>query len=288
VEYSQEEGGFMNSASVGEFNIAFRREGQGEPMLLVHGITSYSFLWKDMIPLLAGDFDVIAVDLLGCGDSDKPKDADYSLAAQAEILGTLMDILGLEKTHLVGQDIGGGVAQIMAVNSPDRFHTLSLINSVGYDYWPVQPIISMRIPIIRHIAMAALDLGVFRALIDRGFYHREKVDDEMMQLFWRPLRTLEGREGFLRLAMCLDNAQLMRIVDRIHGLELPTLIVRGESDIYLKPVISERLHSGIKNSRLENIKTAGHFTPLDEPEMTAGMLKKLAVEKRVDASRQRT
>lgn len=273
----------MDSVRVGDFNIAFRREGQGEPMLLVHGITSYSFLWKDMIPLLAEDFDVVAVDLLGCGDSDKPKDVDYSLAAQAEILGRLMDILGLEKTHLVGQDIGGGIVQIMAVNAPERFHTLSLINSVGYDYWPVQPIISMRIPLIRHIAMAALDMGIFRALIDRGFYHREKVDEDMMQLFWRPLRTLEGRKGFLHLAMCLDNSQVMRIVDRLHGLELPTLIVRGEADIYLKPVISERLHSGIRNSRLETIKTAGHFTPLDEPEITAGLLRKLAMEKNREA-----
>jgi pimeloyl-ACP methyl ester carboxylesterase len=272
----------MDSVRVGDFNIAFRREGRGEPMLLVHGITSYSFLWKDMVPRLAVDFEVIAVDLLGCGDSDKPKDTDYSLAAQAEILGTLMDNLGLEKTHLVGQDIGGGIVQIMAVNSPERFHTLSLVNSVGYDYWPVQPIISMRIPLIRHIAMAALDMGVFRALIDRGFYHREKVSEEMMQLFWRPLRTLEGREGFLHLAMCLDNSQLMRIVDKLHELELPTLIVRGEADIYLKPVISERLHSGIRNSRLERIKTAGHFTPLDEPEMTADLIKELAVEKQTE------
>jgi len=86
--------------------------------------------------------------------------------------------------------------------------------------------------------------------------------------------------------MCLDNSQVMRIVDRLHGLELPTLIVRGEADIYLKPVISERLHGGIRNSRLETIKTAGHFTPLDEPEIAAGLLRKLAMEKDREATKQ--
>ena len=73
--------------------------------------------------------------------------------------------LGYFKFHLVGHDLGGGISQIMAVNKPNSIIDLTLINSVAYDYWPVQPIIAMRTPIIRQIAMASLDFGTFKIIV---------------------------------------------------------------------------------------------------------------------------
>ena len=198
----------MEHADVGGFRIAYRREGGGEPMILIHGITTYSFLWREMMPFLAREYDVTALDLLGCGDSSKPLEADYSIAAQADLVLGLMDGLGLGRVHLVGHDIGGGVAQIMAVRNPGRFLSLALINSVAYDYWPVQPIVTMRVPILRIIALAALDMGIFRKIVERAFYHRGKVTEELMEAFQQPLRTPEGKRGFLNLAAGLDNSQL--------------------------------------------------------------------------------
>jgi pimeloyl-ACP methyl ester carboxylesterase len=262
----------MKYADVGGFRIAYRREGGGEPMVLIHGITTYSFLWRKMMPFLSREYDVMAPDLLGCGDSSKPLEADHSIAAQADLVLELMDSLGIGRAHLVGHDIGGGVAQIMAVREPERFLSLAFINSVAYDYWPVQPIITMRIPILRIIAMAALDMGVFRKIVERAFYHRGEVTDELMKAFQQPLGTPEGRRGFLNLAAGLDNSQLMSIADDLPSLPMPVLIVRGEADIFLKPYISERLHREIKGSRYETIATAGHFSPLDEPRKVADLV----------------
>ncbi|MFC1769463.1 alpha/beta fold hydrolase, partial [Nitrospirota bacterium] len=108
-----------NYHKVGEHNIAYRRTGTGEPMLLVHGITTYSFIWRNLMPAWAENFDVIAVDMLGCGESDKPTGVDYSISAQADLLFEFMDSLGIKRFHLVAHDIGGGVAQIMSVRRPD-------------------------------------------------------------------------------------------------------------------------------------------------------------------------
>jgi pimeloyl-ACP methyl ester carboxylesterase len=254
--------------------IAYYSYGQGEPMLLVHGITTYSFIWRNMIPSLSEKYNVIAVDLLGCGESDKPAGVDYSIAAQSEILRKLMERLNLEAVHLVCHDIGGGIGQIMAVKYPEHIKDLVLINSVAYDYWPVQPIVTMRIPLIRQVAMASMDLGIFNALIRRGIYHKERVTDELLALFWKPLHKREGRQGFLQLAKCLNNNDLMDIADNLRNLKMPVLIIRGDADPYLGSIIAERLHSEIKGSYLEIVKTGGHFVQEDEPDLLVALIGK--------------
>ena len=261
------------------FRIGYHRSGKGEPMLLVHGITTYSFIWRQLIPSLSKQFDLIAPDLLGCGKSDKPTGVSYSIRAQAEILIKLLTKLNIEKVHLVAHDIGGGVAQIMAVTHPERIHTLTLINSIGYDYWPVQPIITMRTPVIRQLAMAIMDFGMLTSLVRRGIYHKERVTDELMDLFRSPLKTKEGRRGFLILAKSLDNLHLMAIEDKLKNMELPVLIIRGEDDVYLSPAISERLRRDIKGSRLVRIEAGGHFIQEDEPEQLIEAITSFIAEK---------
>ena len=255
------------SIEVDGVRIAYHRSGSGAPMLLVHGITTYSFLWREMAPELAKSHDVINVDLIGCGDSAKPVDVDYSIAAQATMLIKLMDALGVGEFHLVTHDIGCGIGQIMAVRNPGCIMSLVLMNPIGYDYWPVQPILTMRVPILRQIAMAAMDLGLLRALVKLGVYHKQRVTDELMGMFWKPLRDRYGRDGFLRLAKALDNAQLMEIAEALRGLPMPVLILRGEADPFLGSVITERLAAEIPGARLVKIPTAGHFLQVDEPEL---------------------
>lgn len=246
--------------------ISYVREGVGEHVLLIHGITTYSFIWRKIIPLLSPNYDVIAIDLIGCGSSDKPLDVDYSIKNHSKFIVEFIKKLELGKVHLVAHDIGGGVAQILAANYPELFYDLTLINTVAYDFWPVQPIIAMRTPIIRQLAMATLDFGTFRLIVKRGLFHKEVLTDELMDLFWEPLKTSVGRKAFLHLAECLNNKQLLEISDKLHNLKIPVLIIRGEADVYLSADISESLHKNITGSKLLIIPTAGHFMMEDEPE----------------------
>jgi pimeloyl-ACP methyl ester carboxylesterase len=124
----------------------------------------------------------------------------------------------------------------------------------------------MRTPIVRQLAMATLDLGSFKLIVKRGMYYKEKVTTELMNYFWMPMKTKEGRKSFLNFAHCLDNKNLTDIADRLPLLTIPVLIIRGDADIYLSASIAEKLHSEIKHSKLERIATAGHFLMEDEPE----------------------
>ncbi len=252
-------------ATVGGHRIAYHRRGIGSPVVLIHGITTYSFIWDDVIPHLAHSHDVIALDLLGCGDSDKPSDVSYSLTSHAERLACFIEELGLEKVHLIGHDLGGGIVQLMAVRRPELLLGLTLVNAVGYDLWPVQPIASLRTPILRQLMMASLDFGALRIVVKRGVYHNNRVTDELMDLFMAPLRNSEGRKAFVQFARSLDNQDLMTIAEDLNHLDLPALIIRGEADPYLPDEIARRLHTGIPDSRLVSIPTASHFAQIDEP-----------------------
>ncbi|MCU4174793.1 alpha/beta fold hydrolase [Carboxylicivirga sp. N1Y90] len=250
-------------------SLVYYRMGKGEPLLFIHGITTYSFIWRQLIPLLIDKYELILVDLAGCGDSSKNIDDSLSIKNHAKMLHLLIEQLLLKNLHLISHDVGGGIAQLITVHYPHRIKSLTLINSVGYDFWPVQPIISMRTPIIRHLAMATLDMGALKFIIKRGLFHRKKLDTELMELFWKPLKTSEGRKAFLFFAHCLDNKNLLEISDELTKLKLPVLIIRGDCDVFLGKTISERLHKDIPNSQYEVISTGGHFIQEDEPELLA-------------------
>jgi pimeloyl-ACP methyl ester carboxylesterase len=262
----------LNDCVVSDRRMAYRRSGHGEPLLLIHGITTNSFIWREITPALAEDFDVVAVDLLGCGGSDLSLDADYSLASQTELVTELIHSLDIGPCHLVGHDIGGGIGQILAVRSPDSLRSLTMVNPVGYDFWPVQPIVAMRTPILRQIVMATLDRGMLRLVVSRGLHHRERVDAELMDLFWDQMSTTERRKAFLKFAGSLDNEDLMVIEPELGAIGIPTLLLRGDADVYLSGEICKRLHADIPGSRLERIATGGHYVQIDEPDWVGSQI----------------
>jgi len=120
--------------------MTYSRTGKAgaEVILLVHGITTYSFIWRKVLPHLEQDYDVIAVDLLGCGVSDMPLDVSYTIKDHADRLHTFMQQLGIQRFHFIGHDLGGGMAQIFAVEHESMLISVSMINMVAYDFWPVQ------------------------------------------------------------------------------------------------------------------------------------------------------
>ena len=247
--------------------LAYVRGGSGEPLLLIHGLTTSSFIWDSLLPIFAVRHDVIAIDLLGTGDSDRPVPSDCSLSAHADRLVSFIDELGLDRIHLVGHDIGGGVAQIISVRNAGRVATLALVNTVGYDYWPVQPIIAFRTPFLRQLAMASLDLGMLRLVIRRAVHRRERITPEIFEHIQNEIAVPSSRRAFLNSTRCLNNSDLTVINDDLKELPMPVLIVRGERDLYLSPEISARLHREIPGSRLVKVPDAGHFIQLDEPRL---------------------
>src|SRR4051794_41602752 len=110
--------------------VSYREAGSGPVLLLIHGITSSSGAWSDVVPALAEHYTVIAPDLLGHGGSAKPR-GDYSLGAYASGLRDLLAALGHDRATVVGHSMGGGIAMQMAYQFPDRAERMVLVASGG-------------------------------------------------------------------------------------------------------------------------------------------------------------
>src|SRR5918993_2261602 len=95
---------------VGEARIAYYEEGNGEPLLLLHGCPFSSYIWRKVIPLLSSRYRCLAPDLLGLGDTETPEGAAWSLRAQADMVVGFLNALSIESVHVVGHDHGGAVA----------------------------------------------------------------------------------------------------------------------------------------------------------------------------------
>lgn len=246
--------------------------GNGESVILLHGITTNSFIWKEIAEQLSKQYTVYAFDLLGCGDSDISLDVDYSIKNQAELLFSTFKKLGVSKAHFVAHDVGGGIAQLLAVKHPDVFYDLTLINTIAYDFWPVQPIIAMRTPIVRQLAISTLDAGMLKLIIKRGLYNKERLKPDLFAQFKKQMNTREKRKAFLHFANSLNNKDLTDITNDLKNIQFPVQIIRGDGDVYLSKAISERLHSDIPNSTLHILDQAGHFAMIDAPEMVLELI----------------
>ena len=247
-------------------DIAYLRTGQGPPLVLLHGIPSSSYLWRDVIEPLSATFEVLAPDLLGYGDSDKRMDVDLSIAAQARYVVAFMETIGVHQAAVAGHDIGGGVAQLMAVDEPQRVARLILIDSIVDNNWPIPDIARLKEPAWDQI-MVNIDLrrGLRKGL-EAGVVTPGRVTDEMVDEWTRPFQDLGGRRAYLRAARALNNRDLTSRAKHIDEIETPTLILWGANDAFLEPAWAETLHGRLRESTVQIIDPGGHFLPLDRPD----------------------
>lgn len=259
--------------------LAFLLAGGKASVVLIHGIPTYSYLWRKVAPTLAtAGLGTIAVDLMGYGRSDKPIGVDLGIAAQASMLAAALGLLTWQGGTIVGHDIGGGVAQLFAVNHPDLVRQLVLVDTIAYDSFPEPGIARLKEPAWDAI-LGAPDFDLKKGLtkgFTRGMVNSERVTPELIAAYERPFQGVEGRLAYLRAARALRTEELASRMDAVERLKIPTLIVWGAEDLFQPRRYGERLADAMPNARLEVITGASHFLPEDAPEALAERIVRFA------------
>jgi len=154
----------------GSLHVREWRDPDGEPLLLIHGIPTHWGLWSDVAARLAGRAHVVAPDMLGHGLSPATDGRPVDIVAQAGYLLEVFDGLGIDRATVVGHDIRGGVAQILAVRQMERVARLGLVNSVCYDSWPIPAMKAARktAGVVEHLPPALTAEGL-KLFLRRGF-----------------------------------------------------------------------------------------------------------------------
>jgi pimeloyl-ACP methyl ester carboxylesterase len=255
-------------ARVSEGEMAYVDVGEGPAVVLLHGFPTSSFLWRREIMLLASRMRVIAPDLLGYGDSDQQPEADLSLVAQADFVRELMEQLGIERVALVGHDIGGGVAQLLALDHGLTVETLVLLDSVCFEAWPSEAVrLFQAARADEETAEVAED--VVRAALVLGMSHRDRLDEETVQGYARPWKT--DPRALFRAARGVDGKGLSGREAELAAIDVPTLIIWGEDDPFLPVELGERLGEIIDRATVALLPGCSHFVTEDAPQ-TVGPL----------------
>jgi pimeloyl-ACP methyl ester carboxylesterase len=258
--------------------IAYRDEGAGEALLLIHGMAGSSATWRAIIPELSKRYRVVAPDLLGHGESAKPR-GDYSLGAFAAWLRDLLDELGISQATVVGQSLGGGVAMQFTYQHRDYCQRLVLISSGGLGpdlNWILRilsaPGAELVLPVVAPQPVLNLGNKLGSWLTSAGI--KSPRASEMWSAYCS-LSDRPTRQAFLRtLRSVVDyRGQAVSALGKIHvSYGLPTLLIWGEQDRIIPVAHGYAAHEAVPGSRLEVLPGVGHFPHVESPTAVVDIL----------------
>jgi pimeloyl-ACP methyl ester carboxylesterase len=261
---------------VGPGSLHVERYGHGgQAVLLVHGFGTCSFVWRNIGPSIAlANLTAFAVDLFGYGESDRPYDGEYGIAAQAEYLDRGLTALRVSKATVVGLDLGGAVALRFAAAHPERVDKLVLINPIALDEIPAEDVKSLQKNTARHAlrisrgVMGAAPL--MRELLRNSVSDPAKMPEPLVARYMAPYVGRDGVDHLLRIARFVDKDDMDEI--DLRALPQPTLVIWGDRDQWVSPKIGEQLANTIGGSRLVRLPTAARLVPEESPEMLSNLI----------------
>lgn len=250
--------------------VAFVDVGDGPVVVLLHGFPTNADLWRDEIMLLASRMRVIAPDLLGYGASDRPPDAsDLDERAQARHMDELLAALGVDHAAVVGHDVGGVVAQLLALDGRVGVDALVLVDSPAFDSWPAEHVRAIGdVPPERQTADVVAD--TVRRTFEIGMSHPERLDPMIVDAFVEPWR--EDPAAFFAAARAISGEGLRGRERELEAFDAPALLLWGEDDPFQPPAIAERLSDLLPGSAIALLPGCSHFVMEDAPRTVGPLL----------------
>jgi pimeloyl-ACP methyl ester carboxylesterase len=267
------------TAMVDGIAIRWEEEGDGLPLVLVHGIPTCPALWRHVVPRITGAT-CLAWEMVGYGGSiPEGRSRDISVARQAHYLLAWLKTVGIERAVFAGHDLGGGVVQIAAVREPARCAGLFLTNAIGYDSWPIPSVKTLRAlgPVVQQLPNAVFK-GVFSTFIKRR-HHDTTRASESIDVHWPHYARHDGAAAFVRQIRALNVHDTLSVAGRLRDLRVPARIVWGARDRFQKIHYGERFARDLK-APLVRIEQGKHFTPEDHPDTVANEINRLLDEVR--------
>jgi pimeloyl-ACP methyl ester carboxylesterase len=256
----------------------YSEEGKGPPLLLIHGFGASTFTWRFVAPELAKNHRVIAVDLKGFGQSDKPFDGRYSVYDQAELLAQLIEDKDLRDLTLVGHSFGGGVALLLALEAnrrlDGRITRLVLLDSIAFPQNIPVFFRLLDVPLVSQIGVRMVPPSVqARVALQIAYFDDSKIDPEEIELYAAPLKTAAGKHAIIHSARQIVPEDIAELSERYKTIELPTLILWCDHDRIVPLEVGIKLRRTLPNSTLRLVEECGHMPQEEQPASTLALIK---------------
>jgi len=249
--------GATRSVQTPSGRIGYCEAGAGPVALFVHGVLLNKHLWRHQLMHLQDVRRCIALDLLAHGDTEISPQQDVSATANAAMITEFLDALAIDRVDLIGNDSGGGIAQIFAALHPDRVRTLTLTDCDTHDNWPpdaFKPFLVMAaaggLPQTLGAMLSNKDVYRSAEALGPAYEHPENVTNDSVETYLRPLVASEQRtRDFQRFLAAFDNRHTVNVEAQLKALHAPTMIVWGTDDVYFDVKWSKWLAHTIPGTR---------------------------------------
>ena len=265
--------------------------GQGEPLILLHGVSGHAETWVRNVAVFGRNFRVHAIDMLGHGFTDKPR-IDYSIRALAEHVLDFLDAIGAPRAHFVGQSLGGWVAGWLAVHHPDRVASFVSVTGAGLQLDDAGVALTEQVG--RQVATAttkALDAPTrekVRTRLEWLVHDPAVVTDELVETRYRiytspDFATIAGDlvAGFTSRA----RPEEMLTAERLATISCPTLVLWTRQNPTMPWPVGEAASQIISGARFHLMEDAGHWPQFEKPDEFHAVVTRFllsAVASRVD------
>jgi pimeloyl-ACP methyl ester carboxylesterase len=253
----------------GDLNVTDRGPRDAPAILLVHCYTCSMAYWQRLEPLLARDHRVIAVDLLGHGDSEMPEDG-YSMEHQADTIAQALDQLDAEPVLAVGQSLGGPVSVALAERHPDRVRGLVIMDSSSRSEY-------VDLPLTARVATAPIIGPALKQIVPESTYRKE-VSKAFHEGFDVPDEFVDDVQGMTYTAFAesqtagRDFTEARRLDDRIAGTKLPVTVIFGADDRIVDPKSADD-YRDIPGAKVVLLPGIGHTPQMEAPARSASLVR---------------
>lgn len=246
-------------------SIHYVDEGKGPPVVLIHGFGGHTYSYRYLIPELARDHRVVALDLLGFGYSERVSDANYSHQAQAGRVLGLMDALEIDRASLVGHSMGGEVAMRVAAACPERVVRMALVASVSGDRVRMLPVTPLAKPFLRVFSVL---FG--KQMLRASFYDRSKLTDDIWEAYHRPALIRGSMDGLYKIMKHTRGDPPISF----GSITAPVLLMSAEHERIIPGWMSRRLRERFPAAQTAVIPGAGHVLLEERPDECNAVLRR--------------
>jgi pimeloyl-ACP methyl ester carboxylesterase len=266
------------SVELRQGTIYYREDGEGDPLVFVHGLLVDGRLWRNVTPSLAASHRCIVPDWpLGSHRSALASGADRSPRGIAHLIADFLEVLELQRVTLVGNDTGGAISQILATERPERLRALVLTNCDCLEnFLP---------PFFKPLKWMAYIPGAYwlsargmrsararRSPLGFGRLTHRPIPDEITAAWVAPLADRAVRADVLATLKAIDKRDTLQAAQRLHDHPLPTLLAWASEDRIFPLRFANRLLSMVPGAQLEQIADSGAFVPEDQPAKLAELI----------------
>ena len=252
--------------------------GSGDPILAIHGLGASNYTWRNLRDRLPGH-KLILLDLKGHGESFKPRDTNYSIPDQAELVLQFIREHDLRNLTLMGNSYGGAVSLMVAIRlcneEPERLSKLILICSGGYNQdlpWHLKLI---RAPVLGWLALHLMPATLNTLTVLRySYYNKRLITWKQCKAYAAPIYSPGGRHALIQVAKQAVPDNFEELIAQYPGISVPTLLVWGRNDRVIPLSVGERFNGDIPNSKLVVLDNVGHVPQEEKPEETIAVVVK--------------